>query len=165
MNAAVHDRMAAALDCPPGATRVERFGSKALPSGCGRVAQFQHGEAGWEQKGSVVPATTETAATTDPVFIEFDPDVMTRPQRIPGSGREIDPAAVHANGPVTGLVIIKCRITADGAAEDCGVIKPLQGAEREVVEAIRTWRFKPARWKGAATAVQYVFPIRIAPEK
>src|SRR6266403_5211896 len=67
---------------------------------------------------------------------------------------------------IGGIVVLKVVITADGRAEDIQVVKgPGSGLERQAIEAVKNWRFKPAEGADGIpvtyqAAIQVTFKIR-----
>lgn len=63
-----------------------------------------------------------------------------------------------------GLVVVGLRIGSDGNVTDARVRKGLGGAfDIAAVDAVRQWRFEPARRAGRAVAVDYEITIRFVP--
>jgi protein TonB len=72
----------------------------------------------------------------------------------------IYPPELRAQG-VSGLVLVKCAIDPQGNVTDAIVAKSSNpGFEPRAVEAIRKWKFKPARQDGNAIAVEVTIPIK-----
>jgi protein TonB len=84
---------------------------------------------------------------------------MTRPQRTAGEDPRYSREALEAR--VEGTMLVKCVVTAQGDVQNCQVIKPLPHMERAVLDALSTWRMKPAVYQGKPVAVSYIFPFRL----
>ena len=67
---------------------------------------------------------------------------------------------------IGGIVVLKIVVTADGRAENVQVVKgPGSGLERQAIEAVKNWRFKPADGPDGTpvtcqVAIQVTFKIR-----
>lgn len=67
---------------------------------------------------------------------------------------------------VSGTVIIRLVIDADGRMTDAQVIKPLPfGLSEAALEAVRKWRFKPATRGGKPVASIFSIPVTFPPPK
>ncbi len=80
---------------------------------------------------------------------------MTRPQQISGSPPTYTPQAMAAK--VEGKLLVRCVITADGAVQNCNVIKGLPMLDQTVLSALSHSRFTPVVYQGHPVAVQYLF--------
>jgi protein TonB len=80
---------------------------------------------------------------------------MSRPTQIAGATPAYSREAIAAR--VEGKVLVRCVITAQGAIQDCKVIKGLPFLEAITLDALRTSRFMPVMFQGRAMAVQYLF--------
>lgn len=75
------------------------------------------------------------------------------------------PHELKANG-VSGLVMVKCTIDEQGNVGDTTVVKSSNAQfDRFAVEAIRKWKFKPARQDGNPVSVQVTIPIKFVAEE
>ncbi len=109
------------------------------------------------------------ASLTAPLAAQDTPPpapVITPPRLVEFVEASYPPAA-QAEG-LEGRVLVAVTIAADGAVTDVQVIRPAgQGFDEAAVDAIRRFRFEPARRDGAPVAVriqyEYVFEHR-APE-
>lgn len=83
---------------------------------------------------------------------------MSHPSRISG----IDPAypTIAQMRRVSGIVIMRCTVTIDGAARDCLILKSPAYLDEAVLAASRTWRLTPAMENGRPVAVNYVFRFK-----
>jgi len=84
---------------------------------------------------------------------------MTLPRRIAGADPEYTREALEAG--VQGNLIAKCVITAEGAVEDCQILKGLPHLDQAVLRALRAQRFTPVTVHGNPVAVSYLFTFRM----
>ncbi|HXK09205.1 MAG TPA: energy transducer TonB [Vicinamibacteria bacterium] len=69
---------------------------------------------------------------------------FTPPKRVKGSSPSYPEAA--ARDGAQGTVLVDCLIRDTGAVEACRVVRPVHPAvDRAVVDAIRRWKYEPAR--------------------
>jgi protein TonB len=62
---------------------------------------------------------------------------------------------------VSGLVMVKCTIDEQGNVVDPQVEKSSNPAfEKPAVDALKKWKFKPAKQDGAAVAIKVSIPIK-----
>lgn len=62
---------------------------------------------------------------------------------------------------VAGLVVVKCTVDAQGNVVDPQVEKSSnEGFDKSALEAIRKWKFKPAREDGTPISKKVVIPIK-----
>ncbi len=70
------------------------------------------------------------------------------------------PAELRRDG-VSGLVMVKCTIDEQGNVVDPQVEKSSNGAfEKPAVDALKKWKFKPAKQDGAPVAIKVSIPIK-----
>lgn len=90
--------------------------------------------------------------------IRFGAD-MTKPVKIYGPVPAYTEIARRAHG--TGIVILEAVIDADGSVRDVKVLKPLPwGLTESAIDAVRDWRFEPARLDDRPVAVIYNLTVR-----
>ena len=64
-------------------------------------------------------------------------------------------------GHVSGLVMVKCTIDDQGNVGDTTVVKSSNEAfDKPAVEALKRWKFKPARQDGNPVAATVTIPIK-----
>jgi len=92
----------------------------------------------------------------------------------PGTGGVGYPSCVHCPSPsytgearrakLNGMVVLQATITPQGEVSDIAVVKgPGFGLERNAVEAVRNWRFKPATDQdGKPVAVRVLIEVKFA---
>jgi protein TonB len=62
---------------------------------------------------------------------------------------------------VSGLVMVKCTIDEQGNVAETSIVKSSNGQfDRFATDAVRKWKFKPARQDGAPISVQVTIPIK-----
>jgi periplasmic protein TonB len=70
------------------------------------------------------------------------------------------PGELRRDG-ISGLVMVKCTIDEQGNVIDPQVEKSSNAAfEKPAVEALKKWKFKPAKQDGAAVAIKVSIPIK-----
>jgi protein TonB len=75
------------------------------------------------------------------------------------------PREMKANG-VSGLVMVKCTIDEQGNVQGTDVIKSSnEQFDRYATDALKKWKFKPARQDGAPVSVQVTIPIKFVAEE
>ncbi|QSQ25501.1 energy transducer TonB [Pyxidicoccus parkwayensis] len=79
---------------------------------------------------------------------------MTRPVRIRGRLPTHTPEDLAARGKSKG--ILSCIILASGEVAGCRVIQPFP-PHMDILDATKTWRFKPATLRGHPVTVSYTF--------
>jgi TonB family protein len=84
---------------------------------------------------------------------------MTRPERISGDDPRPSKEAVAAGA--RGLVVIQCVVRTSGEVTDCRFVKSIALLDQAVLDAIKTWRVKPAYFRGKPVNVDYTFLIRV----
>jgi len=109
------------------------------------------------------PAAAGAApASTLPAVLPFGPE-MTRPALISG-GELLYPREAIVAG-VSGTIIAKCTITAEGALRNCRIIKGLPFLDRAALDVLATRRYSPVTYQGKAVSVEYVFNFKVAPPR
>jgi TonB family protein len=88
-----------------------------------------------------------------------------------GAGEDAGPVLVSGAVPeytkealenrVEGNVAAKCLITATGEVTGCRIVRSLPLMDQAVLDAIATWRCKPALRRGEPVAVEHVFNLRL----
>ena len=74
------------------------------------------------------------------------------------------PSELRREG-VSGLVMVKCVIDEQGNVADPSVEKSSNAAfEKPAVEALRKWKFKPAKQDGTPVAIKVSIPIKFVYE-
>jgi len=84
---------------------------------------------------------------------------MTLPRRIAGADPVYTREALEAG--VQGNLIAKCVISAEGAVEDCQILKGLPHLNQAVLQALRAQRYTPVTVHGSPVAVSYLFTFRM----
>jgi protein TonB len=84
---------------------------------------------------------------------------MTPPERISGKNPQYTPEALAAR--VEGTFIFKCLLHWTGEVSRCRIIKPLPYLNGAVLDAAKTWRFKPATLRGRPVTVDYTFTVQM----
>ena len=75
------------------------------------------------------------------------------------------PRELKADG-VSGLVMVKCTIDEQGNVAGTEIAKSSnEKFDRFATEALKKWKFKPARQDGAPVAVQVTIPIKFVAEE
>ncbi len=83
---------------------------------------------------------------------------VTRPEKISGDPPVYAEAARRAR--VMGVVIIEALIGEKGEVTDLRVLKGLPlGLEQAAVDAVKTWKFKPATLRGRPVPVYYILTV------
>lgn len=66
---------------------------------------------------------------------------------------------------VSGVVLVRCRVDAQGNVAETQVEKSSNAAfEHAAVSAVRRWKFKPARQKGSPVEATVSIPIKFVAE-
>lgn len=74
------------------------------------------------------------------------------------------PAALRSQG-VTGVVMVKCAIDAQGNVTETTVTKSSNEAfDKPATDALKKWKFKPARQDGSPVAITVTIPIKFIGE-
>lgn len=75
------------------------------------------------------------------------------------------PREMKANG-VSGLVMVKCTIDEQGNVAGTDIVKSSnEQFDRFATEALKKWKFKPARQDGTPVSVQVTIPIKFVAEE
>lgn len=94
------------------------------------------------------------AAFVAPAFAASEPPVPVR------TVAPEYPSELRRDG-VSGLVMVKCTIDEQGNVIDPQVEKSSNAAfEKPAVEALKKWKFKPAKQDGAPVAIKVSIPIK-----
>lgn len=91
--------------------------------------------------------------------VAFEPGAMTRPQRVSGREPQLTPEARAER--VRGTALVRCVVTREGRVTNCRLLNGLPYMERELLEAVSTWRVTPITSQGKALDVDYTFVVRI----
>ncbi|MDI1442627.1 TonB family protein [Polyangium sp. 6x1] len=94
----------------------------------------------------------------------FDYAIDPPPRKISGPEIRLSPQALC--NQVEGMMVVRCTITEEGAAEGCRVFKTLPYMEQEVVRALEASRFEPVERNGRRQRVTRTFPFHFTlPER
>jgi len=75
------------------------------------------------------------------------------------------PRELKVNG-VSGLVMVKCTIDEQGNVAGTDIVKSSnEQFDRFATEALKKWKFKPARQDGTPVSVQVTIPIKFVAEE
>ncbi|HTO02750.1 MAG TPA: energy transducer TonB [Opitutus sp.] len=75
------------------------------------------------------------------------------------------PREMKENG-VSGLVMVKCTIDEQGNVSEADVVKSSDRTfDKFATEALKKWKFKPARQDGTPVAMQVTIPIKFVAEE
>jgi len=89
---------------------------------------------------------------------------VTRPEKIAGAPPQYTLEARKAR--VTGVVILEAVIDEQGNVTDVRVLKGLpDGLDQAAVEAVRTWKFSPAKMDGKPVPVWYTLTVKFTIEE
>jgi len=108
------------------------------------------------------PAPTPAAAAALPSVLPFGPE-MTRPSLISGGELSYPREAIVAG--VSGTIIAKCTITAEGSLRNCRIIKGLPFLDKAALDVLGTRRYSPVTYQGKPVSVEYVFNLKVAPPR
>jgi protein TonB len=86
------------------------------------------------------------------------PDDATPPQLVPGNPLPPYPPEARA-ARRTGVVVLRVVVFADGTVGEVRVVEGQEPFVSTAVRAVRSWRYRPARWKGQSIAVYRVIRI------
>lgn len=90
-------------------------------------------------------------------------DHVTRPEKISGAAPVYTEAARKAR--VQGVVIIEAIIDEQGDVTKTNILKGLPlGLDQAAVEAVKTWKFKPAMFEGRPVKVYYTLTVNFKVE-
>jgi TonB family protein len=110
--------------------------------------------------GAGGPAAPAAAAL--PAVLPFGPE-MTRPALLSGGELSYPREALVAG--VSGTIIAKCTITAEGALRNCRIIKGLPFLDKAALDVLATRRYSPVMYQGKAVPVEYVFNFKVVPPR
>jgi TonB family protein len=83
---------------------------------------------------------------------------VTRPEKVSGGPPQYTELARRAR--VTGVVIVEAIVDEQGNVTNMRVLKGLpMGLDRQAVEAVQTWKFKPATLSGKPVPVYYTLVV------
>jgi TonB family protein len=109
------------------------------------------------------PTPAPPPAPAAPVGMLFT-DQMTRPARISGADPEYSDAAIKAG--VSGVVIAQCDVSEAGVVHGCRILKHVPFMDQPVLDALQSWRMKPATLEGKPVALRsYNFTLRMVAPK
>ncbi|WP_375769276.1 energy transducer TonB [Archangium gephyra] len=134
------------------------------------VLRFQRTSEGWradyqlpedeERRTHPLEVRQCPAVREGPAVRRWEPE-MTRPGLLSGSMPRYSAEAFEAR--VQGLYTARCRLTREGEARDCCVLKSLPHLEAEgVLRALSRMRFAPVTSEGQPLEVEYDFHFRFA---
>jgi protein TonB len=104
------------------------------------------------------PLDTSDASFAAPDGAEFVEDYDRAPIIVEQHPPEY-PEAARAAG-VQGVVELLVGVNEKGAVVEATVVTSVPGLSRAAVEAVRTWRFRPAERGGEPVAVRIPIPVR-----
>jgi TonB family protein len=142
---------AAPGDAPPGSPSL----AKSTPPGA-------FGAADNLPVPNAAPAAPTPAAPALPSVLSFGPE-MTRPSLLSGGELSYPREAIVAG--ISGTIIAKCTITAEGSLRNCRIIKGLPFLEKAALDVLATRRYSPVTYQGKAVSVEYVFNFKVAPPR
>jgi TonB family protein len=90
--------------------------------------------------------------------VEFSHD-MIAPKFISGPDPEYTSQAIDHD--ISGEVVAKCLITAEGSVHDCRVLQGQPFMDRAVVDALERRKYSPALQAGKPIQVDYTFRITL----
>jgi serine/threonine-protein kinase len=105
------------------------------------------------------PSPAQPAATA-PAVLPFGPE-MSRPTLISGGELSYPREAILAG--VSGTIVTKCTVTAEGTLRNCRIIKGLPFLDKAALDVLATRRYSPVTYQGKAVSVEYVFNLKVAP--
>lgn len=106
-----------------------------------------------------VPSPSPAPALAAPVGEVFS-EQMTRPARV--SGEDVSYPSEARKASIEGTVVAQCAISELGAVHDCRILKHLPFLDQPVLDALNTWRMKPATRDGKPVALRsYPFTVKI----
>ena len=107
---------------------------------------------GFEPDAHAVPDGSGLPRFGEFVYVEELPEVLDKTSpRYPKAAREAG---------IEGTVIVQALVGRDGLVKDVRVTKPIPGLSESAIDAVRKWRFKPAKSKGASIAVWVAVPVK-----
>jgi serine/threonine-protein kinase len=110
------------------------------------------------QAPTAAPAATPAPAPGGIMNIE---EVTTRPTRTSGAQPVYPREAIEAK--VSGTVIAKCVVTAQGALTGCRIVKAPPFMDGPVLAALATWRYTPATYQGNPVSVNINITLKLVP--
>lgn len=67
---------------------------------------------------------------------------------------------------VSGLVVVKCTVDVQGNVSGTNVVKSSnEQFDQFAMDAVKKWKFKPARQDGTAISVEVTIPIKFVAEE
>lgn len=67
---------------------------------------------------------------------------------------------------VSGLVLVKCTVDDQGNVSETNIVKSSNDQfDRFAMDAVKKWKFKPARQDGTAVSSQVTIPIKFVAEE
>jgi serine/threonine-protein kinase len=91
-------------------------------------------------------------------------DQMVKPQKISGDDVRYSAEALKVGSK--GLVLAKCAISELGSVHDCKIIKGVPFMDQPVLDALQSWKMKPATLDGKPVALRsYTFTINLVAPK
>jgi TonB family protein len=93
-------------------------------------------------------------------------EAMRNPDVFPRVIKRVAPeyTDVARKGRVAGIVLLDVVVEKNGRVSDVQILKPLPfGLDQKAVEAVRKWRFAPAKYHGRTVAAYYKVAIAFNP--
>ena len=106
------------------------------------------------------PPPPPSSTASAPAVLPFGPE-MTRPTLLSGGELAYPREAMVAS--VSGTIVAKCTITAEGSLRNCRIIKGLPFLDKAALDVLATRRYTPVLHQGKPVSVEYVFNLKVAP--
>ena len=91
-----------------------------------------------------------------------DGSVGGLPGGVPGGAVGGEPGGeLGGDHRISGTMVVKCVVAADGTLEDCRVLRPLPRVSAAVLNALETWRLPPLPRDDRPNAVDHVVSVRL----
>jgi TonB family protein len=108
----------------------------------------------WAGSGTAQPQPPPDSAASR--FDDFQ--VTTLPEPVERVRPRYPPVAQTMG--TSGEVRVKALVTPDGAVADVAIARSIRGLDNAALDAVRAWRFKPARCGDQPVAVWVTIPVR-----
>lgn len=114
-----------------------------------------------ERTPTTDPPLLETSALPAPAIVEAGATVDTFPRKLPANPAPPYPADAW-RAQIQGRVVLKVRVETSGLVGSLAVHASSGWASLDdaALTTVRTWRFEPARRRGAAVAHEVLVPVR-----
>ena len=145
----IDSNSASPIEPPPASPPQAKSTPTATLAGADNPPVTSSPEPGAPSRGPAVPAV-----------LAFGPE-MTRPSLISGGELAYPREAMLAG--VSGTIIAKCTVTAEGTLRNCRIIKGLPFLDKAALDVLATRRYSPVTYQGKAVSVEYVFNLKVAP--